>query len=503
MSITEEFTSADGLKPVAGVRRVTPAGLAAHRAAREYAGDRTLAVKRIEALQVAKRAAAALGLKAAKIAMIDKLFGFSPAADWNSKDASPIVWPSNQILAQQLGLSISTARHHLRGLAAAGLIAHASHPTFQRRGVRDAQGNIVEAFGIDLSPIIVRYDELLEIALAYEREGRERRALSHQRTQIRREIESVLMAAKRDGLRGNWQQFHARLDRLRETVPSSLEQFHGLIEALTVLRDDIEEAYQSASRRANLDTAVASFRRVQTTAESSSLNFCRTGGIRSPGRPPSSTSSTDDSTASEKEYPQRVPAPRELRHTRHVGDADMASVSLSLIRSACPAVVQYAPDAFASWARLQEAGRSLCVAVGINLQVWHEAALELGPDAAISALAVTFQKADDGVVLNPGAYLRALIQRGSRGELHISRSLFALVSARGSTTKKERGFPESGLIHYTRFADIARENAPKPTPDLDMLAQAFRTWAMRGHMDLHQPRIDRAFIGFCRKWRPR
>ncbi|OYR21661.1 helix-turn-helix domain-containing protein, partial [Brucella grignonensis] len=104
-------------------------------------------MKRIEALQLAKRAAAALGLKAAKIAMIDKLFGYSPAADWTSKDSSPIVWPSNEALARQLGLSISTARHHLRGLAAAGLIAHASHPTYQRRGVRDDQGKIVEAFG--------------------------------------------------------------------------------------------------------------------------------------------------------------------------------------------------------------------------------------------------------------------------------------------------------------------------------------------------------------------
>jgi replication initiation protein RepC len=197
------------------------------------------------------------------------------------------------------------------------------------------------------------------------------------------------------------------------------------------------------------------------------------------------------------------PAPRELRPARSVGDADMSNVSLSLIHSACPAVVQSAPDAFGSWGRLREAGRSLCAAVGINLQVWQQAQLELGPDAAISALAVTFQKTEDGMVLNPGAYLRALIQRGSRGELLVSRSLFALASVRGSTTKKEHGFPESGLIHYTRFVGIAREYAPKPTPDIDMLAQAFRIWAMQGHMDLHQPRIDKAFIGFCRKWRPK
>lgn len=204
------------------------------------------------------------------------MFGYSPAADWNSKDASLIVWPSNQLLAQGLGLSISTARHYLRGLAAEGLIAHASHPTFQRRGVRDAQGNIVAAFGIGLSPIIMRYDELLEVALAYEREGRERRSLSYRRTQIRQEIEAILVAAQRDGLPGNWQHFHARPDRLREAVPSDLVQFRAAIEALTVLREDIEEAYRGASHRSNLDTAVASSRQVQATADLPSDEESRT-----------------------------------------------------------------------------------------------------------------------------------------------------------------------------------------------------------------------------------
>lgn len=70
------------------------------------------------------------------------------------------------------------------------------------------------------------------------------------------------------------------------------------------------------------------------------------------------------------------------------------------------------------------------------------------------------------------------IQRGSRGELLVGRSLLALASVRGSTMKKGHGFPDSGSIDYTRFADIARENASKPTPDIDMLAQAIRTWAM-------------------------
>lgn len=123
-----------------------------------------------------------MGLKAANTAMIDKLFGYSPAADWICMDASLIVWRSNDALARQLGLSVSTARYHLRGLAAAGLIAHPSHPTFQRRGVRNKDGDIVEAVGIDLSPIIMRYEELLAVAEGYEHELRERRSTSYRRT---------------------------------------------------------------------------------------------------------------------------------------------------------------------------------------------------------------------------------------------------------------------------------------------------------------------------------
>ena len=510
MSIAEEFASANGLKPVAGVRRVTPAGLAAHRAAREYAGERTLAVKRIEALQVAKRAAAALGLKAAKIAMIDKLFGYSPAVDWNNKGASPIVWPSNQALAQQLGLSISTARHHLRGLAAAGLIAHASHPTYQRRGVRDEQGNIVEAFGIDLSPIIMRYDELLEIALAYEREGRERRALSYQRTQIRREIEAVLVTARRDGLVGNWQHFHARLDRLREGVPSSLEQFRELIETLTVLREDVEEAYRSASQRSNFDTAVASFRQVQATANLPSVEDSRTSPPAETDRLISDAAPRPALPTSERKIVDAPSAARTDRRPKWSQADDICNVSLGLVRSACPALQKHIPEVFDSWTALRSSGRRLCVAATINTQVWTEAESYLGPAAAVAALAVTMQRADDGQVANPGAYLRRLIQRGRNGQLRISRSLFALASAKDASVPKQsslpmapyRGFPLD-RINWSGWADLVREHAPKPTPEVETVADAFRSWCRKGNIDLAQPSIEKAFIGFCKKWRKR
>lgn len=503
MSMNVESAPTGSGTPTAGVRLVTPASMAAQRAARRYAGARTTPIRRVDALQLAKRAAAAMGLKAAKIAMIDKLFGYSPARDWESKDANPIVWPSNDALARQLGLSISTTRYHLRGLGAAGLIAHASHPTYQRRGVRDRQGNIIEAFGIDLSPIIMRHDELLEIALAYEHEGRERRALSCRRTQLRREIEAILVAAGREGLSGDWQRLRARLDRLRETAPRDLEQFQEIVDALAGLRDDVEVAYEEASIRSNLDTAVTIYRQVQTTAHLSFENCSPGGPISGCAGAAEAPCSTSGRKIAE---PRRAAAvDPSLGTTR---DDDIGQVSLDLVRSACPALEKHLPKVFDSWAGLRQSGRALCASADINSQVWSEAETYLGPDSAIAALAVTMQRVDDGLVASPGAYFRTLVQRGRKGQLRISRSLFALADTKRRASRASesarlgRGFPR-GAIAWTHWAGLVREHASRPTPDVEMVGEAFRAWCRRGNIDLSQPSIDKAFIGFCKKWRPR
>ncbi|MDT9071535.1 helix-turn-helix domain-containing protein, partial [Escherichia coli] len=73
-------------------------------------------VTRNDAVRVAKRAAAAMGLKSSKIALIDQLFAASKPADWTTAGVAPVVWPSNERLARDLGISISTMKHHLNGL---------------------------------------------------------------------------------------------------------------------------------------------------------------------------------------------------------------------------------------------------------------------------------------------------------------------------------------------------------------------------------------------------
>lgn len=474
-----------------GLRRTTPESLAAQNFARAYDAPTTKLVTRNAALKVAKLAAAAMGLKSSKIALIDQLFACSMAGDWQSPGVAPVVWPSNARLAARMGVGVSTMKHHLNGLVKAGLIAYSDGPTYQRRGRRDVDGNIVEAAGINLSPIAVRFEELSEMVEAADYAAREWKRHSYQRTVVRKQIQSLLLSAKGRGLPGSWAHEQARLDVLREQRPENLEALKAQLAALEVLQVELEDTYEKINEDINFNSAVAKFRPLQTTAIISNSDLSRT------------------TESSRKNYAEIAgPRPTE-KSSRQVMDDDVQYLSLPLVRDACPKLGDISPGIFDSWMALREGGRGLCLASGINPQVWQEAYNTLGADLAVAAVAVTVQKAGLGLVSKPGAYLRTLVQRGKEGELHISRSLFALAkSAGGGFTHGQQAdcleveaFPSSGSISFSAWGDIVRENAPKPTPDVDMVAEAFRRWAKDRNIDLTSPNIERVLISFCRKWR--
>ena len=58
-------------------------------------------------------------------------------------------------------------------------------------------------------------------------------------------------------------------------------------------------------------------------------------------------------------------------------------------------------------------------------------------------------------------------------------------------------FPAEGGISFSRWAEIAREELPEPTPDIDQVANAFRRWTMQKR----KPRTEPVFRGFCRGWK--
>ncbi|MCO5073814.1 MAG: replication initiation protein RepC [Rhizobiaceae bacterium] len=498
-----------------GLRRVSAETIAATGYARRYSEPGTKCVTRTAALNVAKLAAAAMGLKTAKLALIDQLFASSKPGDWTRPGVAPVVWPSNERLARRLGVKVSTMKHHLNGLVRAGLVAYSDGPTYQRRGRRDEEGSIVEGYGIDLSPIAVRFDELSELAERAEHNARLTKQLTYRRTVLRKDVQALIFAAKEEGLPGAWDHAQARLDVIREQRAFDIEAIEEQIAALEALQVELEEAFDTAILDRNFNTALSKFRPIQATAEPQNPESSNQSRPRANARESISQAASGGMAFETK--PETISTVEQDRKRRQsVLDEDVQMISLPLVRDACPAVADFVPAAFDSWSALRDSGREIAVASGINPQVWQEAQSVLGPDIAVAALAVTVQKTEMGLVAKPGAYMRRLSQLGRDGELHISRSLFGLAQASGGLAgqggqvtvapaaeprKATRAFPADGSIAYSVWADIMRQHTPKPTPDLDMVAAAFRRWAEERDIDLTSPNIERILASFCRQWK--
>ena len=597
-----------------GLRGTSPESIRARQQAKDYRREGPPDVSRAAALKAVKRAAPAIGIGSVKLALLDQLFAGSRAIDWNDPGGiGPIVWMSNAHLARVMCMSEDNVRRHLRGLAARGLISYRDGPTCRRHGKRGDDGRIIEAFGIDLSPIAMRHAELTELAEAHEWEAREMKRLRGHRTVLHKDIRSLIASALQrneppcPGTNGSdaWHHALARLDVIREQHARDLDGLLEQVAGLEALQDRLEALYdgdfggsdsslglcRNAHRGGQICTPIT------TTASTSDSGICSQNGIAHKRRTrPTHKGDTlsveaacgsraleEEPRADIAESKQETVETERLEHdhaelpTQEINedhaeparlhgttaDNDVLQLSIGLVRNACPTINETLPNALVDWHTLRESGFALCATANINPQVFQEATNTLGPDIAIAATAVTVQKAAQGDVRNPGAYLRTLTKRGKTGQLQIAKSLHGLAEQNAThqnddlldanngkettgaennhhplgsrhqgaampsspqsdaasreanpqradthgnaqqLTETAQAFPKSGSIHFSKWADTVRQNAPPPIPDVDRVADAFRQFCKRKTIDIASPNIATVFTTFCKKWKER
>ena len=130
-----------------GWRKPTPGLVHADRLAQ--CGEQS-AIPKSRAITAVKKISAAIGLKSQDMVLLDIFGAITQAQDWE-KGRRPIIWPSNNMLMEQTGFSLSTLQRHVRKLCDAGVISIAESPNGKRWGRRDKDGVIIEAYGIDLA----------------------------------------------------------------------------------------------------------------------------------------------------------------------------------------------------------------------------------------------------------------------------------------------------------------------------------------------------------------
>jgi replication initiation protein RepC len=290
----------------------------------------------------------------------------------------------------------------------------------KRWGYRDDRGHILEAFGFDLAPLAVRWDEFADLAAARGLEQAQRRHLKRKLGEIRREIRTVCADALHRGYGGfDW---HGAVDQALGRLPRtpSLGELEALHETFQALLAAVDAAWVRARQEGQHEP-----RGVVSEAQKEPTTQPRSEGSTYPSLrqevvEPSARSALSPSPAE----PSRVEAP--------LSDE---VIPLSLVLEAVPEVADYLDDlAGASWEDLVDAVARVAPLMGINLSAMREARDVMGRNRAAVALATVLARWKDGEIRSSaGGYLRAMCEREKVGCLNLLPSLYGLKDRFGKT----------------------------------------------------------------------
>jgi replication initiation protein RepC len=400
------------------VRRLAGPQWAAARLAESYVGlpegiSKAMLLDRFE------RAAPRLGVSDGVVRLVRALVRVTYEQDWTGK-THPIAWPSNDALGQELQRSRAVIQRLTRAAVCAGLLHMKDSGNGKRYGYRGDRGEIVEAYGFDLSPLAVRWDEFADLAAARGLEEARRRDLKRKLGELRREIRTVCADAIDQDLQGfDWREAIERASgRLpRSPALAELEHLHDRFAGLLAAVDRAwAEARKSKDKRPRgFQSDAHKEPTTQPKAERATYSAWRNSVAESSVEP-------------------------DLGEAAAEGSLNEEVIPLSLALEAIPEIHDHLEDlASAEWDDFVQAAYQVTTLLGINLTAWREARETLGRNRAAVAVATVLARWKDGEIKSSaGGYLRAMCERERVGALHLLPSLYGL-KERHTPRKSARG----------------------------------------------------------------
>lgn len=359
-----------------------------------------------------KEARIALGATDRAVAILDALLSFHPETAFYG-DSALIVWPSNeQLIGRANGMSPTTLRRHLANLVDCGLVVRRDSPNGKRYARKGQGGDVEQAYGFDLSPIVARALEFRELAEAVRAEKKAYKVVKERLTICRRDIVKMIEAAIEEGVPGNWGSVHLEyqsiIGRLPRTAPRQV------LEAVAAELDDlwtqIRDVLESFVKTQNMNANESQFERhiQNSNTESKTESESGLGRKREEG---GSTGETDNLRSLPK---------REL--------------PLGIVLDACPNVRWLTKgDDISQWREFLAAADLARPVLGISPSAWEDAQVAMGEQPAAITLAAIYQKSDH--IKSPGGYLRNLTEKAKQGKFSPWPMIMALLRAKLDAAK--------------------------------------------------------------------
>ncbi|MCO6180737.1 plasmid replication protein RepC [Ciceribacter sp. RN22] len=347
-----------------------------------------------------------LGLQDRSLAVLDALLTFYPENELR-QDSQLVVFPSNvQLSLRAHGIAGATLRRHLALLVDAGLIFRRDSANGKRYARKDKVGAIESAFGFDISPLLLRAEELASMAQQVVADRAAFRQAKEALTICRRHVRKLISAAVEEGAPGDWEAVEGMYVGLVSRIPRSptLTDVELILSEMEQLLEKVVNDLKLQENSQKTTTNAAHNERHKQNSKSESIN--------------------------ESEPAQEDGQGVKLVSNNGSKREQIRSFPLGMVLRACPEMMMYGRSgSIGNWSEMMTAAVVVRSMLGVSPSAYQEACEVMGPENAAVAVACILERG--GHINSPGAYLRDLTRRAARGEFSLGPVLMALLRARG------------------------------------------------------------------------
>ena len=348
-----------------------------------------------------------LGATDRSLAILNALLSFHRDSEL-SGDGTLVVWPSNeQLMARANGMPPTTLRRHLAVLVDCGLIIRRDSPNGKRFARKGRGGEVEQAYGFDLSPIVARAEEFEQLAEAVQAEKKAFKVSKERLTLLRRDIVKMIDAGLEEGVPGNWgrisQIYQEIIGRLPRTAPRQVVE--RLCDELQELWTEVHDMLELFTKTQNMDANESQYgRHIQN-------------------------SNPDSIFESETDSRKRKEAGGSANENDNLRSLPKRELPLGIVLDACPDLMDLAQGGrIRHWSDFLAAVEVARPMLGVSPSAWREACDAMGEVQAAITLAAILQRSDQ--INSAGGYLRSLTDKAREGHFSTWPMVMALLRSK-------------------------------------------------------------------------
>ena len=348
-----------------------------------------------------------VGIGDRALAVLNALLSFYPDSEL-SEENDLIVFPSNaQLSLRAHGMPEPTVRRHLAALVDCGLIIRRDSPNGKRYARKGRGGEIEEAFGFSLAPLLARAHEFEAAAERVRADNRALRLMRERITLHRRDIHKLIEAAVDEDVPGDWGGLWKRFRGVVEAIPrrACIAELEPIVADLAALHDEVDKLLEIHMKSTNPSGNDSQNERQQSDSNTDSI-FEFEPALEKSG-------ATAEPRTRTAEAPKTYP--------------------LGMVLKACPEIADYAVDGIGNWRDLMITAAQVRGYLGVSPSAYEEACHVMGQEIAAIVIACILQRAQH--INSAGGYLRVLTEKATAGQFSVGPMLMAALKANGATAK--------------------------------------------------------------------